>query len=72
MKNPKDTLTSIAAIVLVVLQVVQIIYEAAMGYINSVEDVNWTQLIIVIVIAVIGYFTGKNFNGTKKVAPTVQ
>jgi len=65
MANLKDTLTSILAFVLVV-------GDAAYQFLVSIpagDPFNWWQFVIVVVTAVIAYFTGKNGDGSKKKVP---
>jgi hypothetical protein len=61
MKNPKDQITNILAVLLV-------IGEAVNAYLQSSteEGINWMQLGLTVVLAVTSYFTGKNPNGTTK------
>lgn len=59
MKNLKDTLTNI-------LSVVTVIIGAASAYFQQSTDegINWAQLGIAIVVAIVAWFTGKKPNGT--------
>jgi len=60
MKNLKDKLTTWVAIILVVV-------EAVNAYLQSTADgINWYQLVMAVIVAVIAYLTGKKPNGTAK------
>jgi len=61
MNNLKDTLTTVLAIILIVAGAVN-------TYIQSIGggDIDWYQLVLAIVAAVIAYFTGKTADGKKK------
>jgi len=66
MSNLKDTLTTIFAYLVV-------IGTAVNAYLQSLPPdgtINWFQLVIGVVTAVIAYLTGKNGDGTKKKVPT--
>jgi len=60
MKNLKDTLTNMVAVVLVV-------FGAAQAYLDSLGtgEINWLQLGFAIAAAIIAYFTGKGLDGKK-------
>ena len=67
MNDLKNTITNILAFVLVV-------GDAAYQFLISLpagEPFDWWQFIIVLVTAIIAYFTGKNSDLTKKKNPTV-
>ena len=67
MNNLKDKLTNVIAVVLVVAQIVQLVGQAVSGYLKSVNDINWMQLVLVVGAALVAYFTGKNSDGSKPV-----
>jgi len=58
MNNLKDKLSTIVAIVLVVFGAVDAYLQSLVG------DINWFQLAMAIIIAIIAYLTGKKPNGT--------
>lgn len=60
MNNIKDTLTSIFAIVALVAGAVNAYLQSNTG------NIDWFQLAIAVVVAIVGYYTGKNSNGTVK------
>lgn len=55
--SPKDLISNVLAIILVVVGAVQTYLEATAG-----QEINWVQLILLIVGALISYFTGKTGN----------
>jgi len=61
MTDLKNTITNIGAIVILVAGAVQ-------AYIQTLNDqpINFFQLGLAVVVAVIGYFTGKKADGTAK------
>ena len=61
MKNIKDILTTIFAIVAIVAGAVN-------AYLQSVGtgEIDWFQLGIAVVVALVAYLTGKNPNGSSK------
>jgi len=60
MSDLKNTLTDILAVILVIAGSVN-------AYLQSLEgDINWMQLVMVVVGAVVAYFTGKTAEGKKK------
>jgi hypothetical protein len=61
MKNIKDILTTIFAIV-------SIVAGAVNAYLQSIGtgEIDWFQLGIAIIVALVAYLTGKNPNGTTK------
>jgi uncharacterized membrane protein YfcA len=60
MNNIKDTLTTVLAVVLLVAGAVN-------TYLQSIEgDIDWYQLLLAVVAAVVAYFTGKTANGKVK------
>lgn len=61
MKNLKDTLTNIAAVLVVVGAAVKTFLDASTG-----QDINWLQLVFAVAVAVIGWLTGKTADGKKK------
>jgi len=64
--NLKDILTTIVAVAQLVVNVVVQGLDAANG-----GKVNWLSIVFSVAIAVIGYFAGKNANGTTKSAQQV-
>jgi uncharacterized membrane protein YfcA len=60
--NLKDTITTIFAILMVIAGAVNAFLQANTGN----DTINWYQLVVAVVIAVVAYFTGKNPNGTTK------
>lgn len=60
MNNLKDKITTYLSIILIVVGAVNTYLQSITG------DINWVQLIMFVVSAVIAYFTGKNPNGTTK------
>jgi hypothetical protein len=73
--NLKDKLTSIlgySSIVIAVVQAVMLAYNAWLATATSNPSVaEYIQLAILIVVGVIGVFTGKNPNGSTKSATQV-
>lgn len=66
MSNIKDWLTNIFAILLVIA-------TAANAYFQSLPSdgsIDWFELIVGIIAALIAYFTGRNSDGSKKSVPT--
>jgi hypothetical protein len=62
MTNIKDLLTTIVGIGFLVFTAIQ-------QYLATVVDggsIDWMKLGLAVVVAIIGYFTGKNANGTLK------
>jgi hypothetical protein len=59
--NLKDKITSIGALVVVIAGAVNAYLQSQTG-----DGINWTQLIMAVVVAVIGYFTGKAPSGAPK------
>lgn len=59
--NIKDTITSIASLIVVIAGAVNAFLQSQTG-----EGINYPQLILAVVVAVIGYFTGKTPGGTTK------
>ena len=64
MGNIKDLLTTIAGLVVLV-------GTAIKTYLDSVGggDINWFALLAAVAVAVIGFFTGRNPNGSAKNNP---
>jgi uncharacterized membrane protein YfcA len=58
--NLKDTISNIGAIVIVIAGAVNAYIQAQTG------PINWFQLAVVVVVAVIGVLTGKTPAGTTK------
>jgi len=65
MGNIKSWLTDIVAVLATVFAAVQ----AYLGTIGE-GSIDWFQFVIVIVTAVIAFFTGRNGNGSKKKVPS--
>ena len=63
MTNLKDTITTIFAILMVIAGAVNAFLQANTG----TDTINWYQLAVAIIVAVVAYFTGKNPNGSTKV-----
>jgi hypothetical protein len=61
-KTMKDKVTNVVAVLAVVFAVGQTVILAVGGYLKSVTDVNWFNLGMAAVVAVIGYWTGKPNN----------
>lgn len=59
MNNTKDKVTNVMAILAIVFAVGQVVVQAVQGYLTSVADINWFNLGMAAVVAVIGYWTGK-------------
>ncbi len=59
--NLKDILTTIVAVAQLVINIVVQGIDAANG-----GKVNWISIGLSVAVAVIGYFSGKNANGTTK------
>lgn len=60
MSNFKDTFTTILAIILVVAGAINTYLQSITG------DIDWFQLLIAVVAALVAYFTGKTATGAKK------
>lgn len=58
-KTTKDKVTNVVAVLAVVFAISQTVVLAVSGYLHSVADVNWFNLGMAAVVAVIGYWTGK-------------
>jgi uncharacterized membrane protein len=58
MKNPKNTITNIAAIIIVVATALKTALDASAG-----TDINWLAVVFGVTTAVIGYLTGKKPDG---------
>lgn len=54
MKNPKNTITNIAAVLIVAATAVKETLAAANG-----DAINWLAVAMAVAVAVIGWFTGK-------------
>jgi len=63
MKNLKDTITTIFAVLMAIAGAVNAFLQANTG----TDKINWYQLLVAVVVAVVAYFTGKNPNGSTKV-----
>lgn len=61
MKNLKDKLTNVLAIIIIIAGVLN-------TYMQSIGDepINWYQLVIALVGAVVSWFTGKTADGKTK------
>ena len=70
MSNLKDKITNIVAAVSSIVALVQVIMGAWNSYVAANPDptqaINWGTVIIAVAIAVIGWFTGKNADGSPK------
>jgi uncharacterized membrane protein YqhA len=68
--NLKDKITNIIAVVSSIVALIQVVMGAWNSYIASNPDptqaINWGTVIIAVAIAVIGWFTGKNADGSPK------
>lgn len=62
MKNLKDTLTTIVAILLALFGGLQVYLSA-----NAGKEIDWGQLLLCEGAAITSYLTGKNPNGSTKV-----
>jgi F0F1-type ATP synthase membrane subunit a len=62
MTNLKDKLTNVLAFVVVIATSADTYLKASAG-----EDINWFNLGMAVVVAVVSYMTGKKADGTKKV-----
>ena len=60
MKDPKNTVTTIAAIISVVIGAVNAYLQSQTG------PINWPQLALFVVAAITAYFTGKTPSGASK------
>jgi len=58
----KDQVTTIAALIYVIVTAVQQTLAATNG-----DSINWFTVLSAVVVAVIGYFTGKSGSGAAKV-----
>jgi transcriptional regulatory protein LevR len=65
--NIKDIITTVLSIVTVIVTAVQT-YLAA----NAGADINYTQLILQVVLAVGLFFVGKNADGSMKTAAQIE
>ena len=66
MSNIKSWLTDILAIGLAIFAAVQVY----IGTLGEGDPVNWFQFAVVVVTAVISFFTGRTGDGKTKVNPT--
>lgn len=64
MGNIKDILTTVAGIALIVATAIKTYLETLNG-----GEINWFQLIVAVVVAIIGFFTGRNPDGSSKKNP---
>jgi uncharacterized membrane protein YfcA len=61
MSNFKDTFTTILAIILVVAGAINTYLQSTTG-----QEIDWYQLVLAVVAALVAYFTGKTATGAKK------
>jgi hypothetical protein len=57
----KDKITNIGALIVVVVGAINAYLQSQTG-----DGINWAQLVLAVVVAVIGYFTGKDSQGKPK------
>ena len=67
MGTKKDKWTNVIAAIVGIAGLVQAIGQAVNGHLESVNDVNWPTLVLVVGTVVIAWFTGKDSNGKPKV-----
>ena len=66
MTNIKDKLTNVIAVVIAIIGAVQAVAQAVQGHLNSVQDVNWLNLLVVVGVTLVAWFTGKDSDGKTK------
>lgn len=58
----KDSITNVAALLIVVATAVQQVLA-----VNAGDTINWYLVLSAVVVAIVGWFTGKSGTGTPKV-----